>query len=136
MNRCASSLAALALACTGVLATLVPATADAQVVQRKFPQNALRGKISFGQSPAIHLNGTATVMAASYRVHSTNNLIVMAAGLANGLTYTVDYTLDMQDRVQEVWILTATEVAKQPWPTTKAQAQAWTFDPVAQTWTK
>jgi hypothetical protein len=35
-----------------------------------------------------------------------------------------------------VWILTADEAARKPWPTTPAEAQAWSFDPVAQAWTK
>jgi hypothetical protein len=37
--------------------------------------------------------------------------------------------------VQDVWILSDGERAKQPWPTTDRDAKAWSFDPVAQVWT-
>ena len=148
MNRCAPILAALALA------ALVPAQAAQAVVgpinlapattassapngtlQRKFPQNALRGSILFGAPPAIQLNGLTGNLAPGYRIHGLNNLIVMSAQLAGG-QFTVDYTTDVQGQVYEVWLLSNNEIANLPWPTTTAQAAAWTFDPVSQTWTK
>jgi len=33
-------------------------------------------------------------------------------------------------------ILTPQEAAKRPWPATPQQAEAWTFDPIAQTWSR
>ncbi len=136
MNRCAPSLFALALACAGTLATLAPVPASAQAaLQRKFTKSTLRGKILFGNPPAITLNGTVMALAPGFRVHSTTNLLVLPSRLVGG-TYTVNYTLDHQDRVYEVWILTDAEVANKPWPTTTAQAQSWTFDATSQTWTK
>jgi hypothetical protein len=36
--------------------------------------------------------------------------------------------------VLDVWILTPSERANQPWPATGSQAQSWQFDPVAQKW--
>ena len=139
MNRCAPFSLAAALAAT--LAAFVPAgasaqavAADGQALQRHFPKEALRGSIVFFAPPAIKLNGTNTQMAPSYRIHGTNNLLVMS-GQLNGLKATVDYTTDVQGAVREVWILTAAEAAR-PWPTTAAQAAAWTFDAAAQTWTK
>jgi hypothetical protein len=139
MNRCAPFSRAAAFAAT--LAALAPAMASAQAVaadgqalQRQFPKEALRGSIVFFAPPAIRLNGTDTQMAPSYRIHGTNNLLVMS-GQLNGLKATVDYTTDVQGAVREVWILTSAEAAK-TWPTTAAQAAAWTFDAVAQTWTK
>jgi hypothetical protein len=139
MNRCAPfSLAAILAA---MLAGLAPgmasaqsAATDGQALQRHFPKEALRGSIVFFAPPAIKLNGTNTQMAPSYRIHGTNNLLVMS-GQLNGLKATVDYTTDLQGAVREVWILTPAEAAK-TWPTTAAQAAAWTFDAVAQTWTK
>ena len=134
MNRCAQLSLALALA--GTLAALAPAPAAAQgVVKRNFPQAALRGKISFGTPPAITLNGNAAHMATGYRVHGLNNLLMMSGQLVGG-TFVVDYTTDMQGQVFEVWLLSAAEVANKPWPRTPAETAAWTFDPVAQTWTK
>jgi hypothetical protein len=131
MNRCAQLFLALALA--GSLAA--PAVAqDAQALKRNFPQNALRGKIVFGAPPVITMNGVVTRMAAGYRIHGVDNLLVMSAQL-NGSTATVDYTTDVEGHVIEVWILSPAEIAK-PWPVAREQAAAWTFDPVAQTWTK
>jgi hypothetical protein len=135
MNRCAPPLLALALTLAGALVTLAPASADAQTVQRNFPKTALRGKITFGVPPAIALNGSPMHMASGYRIHGLDNLLVMSAQLING-TYSVDYTVDMGGQVYEIWLLAPSEVAKSPWPNTAEQAAAWTFDPVAQVWTK
>jgi hypothetical protein len=132
MNRCAQLSLALALA--GSLAALAPAPAAAQALQRNFPKTALRGTIAFNTPPVIALNGVVAHMATGYRIHGLNNMIVMSAQLV-GLQAVVDYTLDLQGQVFEVWILTPTEIAKSPWPVNPAQAAAWTFDPIAQTWT-
>ena len=145
MNRCAQLLAALSL---GVLASAqaaqtatvvypnqpVTTATDGQALPRNFPQNALRGKIVFGAPPAITMNGVATNMAMGYRIHGQNNLLVMSAQLV-GFTAAVDYTTDVEGHVYEVWILTGNEIARL-WPATRDQAAAWTFDPVAQAWTK
>jgi hypothetical protein len=146
MNRCAPFLAALALAALAPAQAaqsivgpinLAPASfaTDGQAIQRSFPQNALRGTLLFGAPPAIQLNGVTVSLASGYRIHGPNNLLVMSAQLT-GMQFTVDYTSDAQGQVFEVWILSANEIANQPWPATTAQAAAWTFDPVAQTWTK
>lgn len=139
MNRCAQLTFAAAVAAT--LAALAPATAsaqaamsDGQALPRNFPRQALRGSLVFFAPPAIALNGVNTQMAPSYRIHGTNNLLIMS-GQLNGLKATVDYTTDVQGAVREVWILTPAEAAK-TWPTTAAQAAAWSFDAIAQTWTK
>jgi hypothetical protein len=133
MNRCAQLSLALALA--GTLAALAPAPAAAQTVQRNFPQTALRGKIVFGTPPVITINGDVAHMATGYRIHGLNNLLVMSAQLV-GSSFVIDYTTDLNGQVYEVWLLSAAEAAKKPWPRTKAEAAAWTFDPIAQTWTK
>jgi hypothetical protein len=38
--------------------------------------------------------------------------------------------------VLDVWVLTAQELARQPWPSSAEQAQSWTFDFGTQTWSK
>ncbi|HEY9023842.1 MAG TPA: hypothetical protein VIP05_06050 [Burkholderiaceae bacterium] len=154
MNRCAPFLLALALSgvasaqsSSEVMTVPVPgksttttttvtttSTSDGQAVQRNFPKEALRGTIVFFAPPAIKLNDVNTQMAPAYRIHGTNNLLVMSAQL-NGMKATVDYTTDVQGQVREVWILSPAEAAK-TWPTTAAQAAAWSFDAIAQTWTK
>jgi len=53
-----------------------------------------------------------------------------------GRKFVVNYTVDTQGFVREVWILSEREAAKKPWPTTAAEARAWHFDQVSQTWTK
>jgi hypothetical protein len=133
MNRCAQLSLALALA--GTLAALALAPASAQTVQRNFPPTALRGKIVFGTPPVITINGNVAHMATGYRIHGLNNLLVMSSQLI-GNSFVVDYTVDLQEQVYEVWLLSAAEAAKKPWPRTQAEAAAWTFDPIAQTWTK
>ncbi len=133
MNRCAQLSLALALA--GTLAALAPQPASAQVIQRNFPQNALRGQIVFGTPPIITLNGNVTHLPSGYRIHGLNNLLVMTAPLVGG-SFVVDYTLDLNGQVHEVWMLSAAEAAKTPWPATPADAAAWKFDLIGQTWTK
>jgi len=110
-------------------------TQDGQSIQRNFPQKALRGKILFGTPPAIELDGNAMQLAPAYRVHGYNNLLVMSTQLV-GVKAVVNYTTDLAGQPYEIWLLTSTEAAKKPWPWTTAEAAAWTFDPIAQTWTK
>ena len=128
-----SNQAAQAAALAALLSS--QATVDGQSIQRNFPQKALRGKIVFGTPPFIQINGNVTQMAAAYRVHGYNNLLLMSGQLV-GVEGVVDYALDVGGQVYEVWLLTPTEAAKKPWPRTPAEAAAWTFDPIAQTWTK
>jgi hypothetical protein len=108
--------------------------ADAQTVQRNFPATALRGEISFGQPPELLLNGQPARLSPAARIRGLNNMLVLSGGLA-GQRAVVNYVVDPLGLVQEVWILTDSERAKQPWPTTDRDAKAWSFDPVAQIWT-
>jgi hypothetical protein len=105
------------------------------VVQRNFPANALRGEIAFHQPPELQLNGQPARLAPASRIRGTNNLLVMSGALM-GKKAIVNYTLDPLGLVLDVWILTDAERAKQPWPTKAVDAKAWSFDPVAQVWTK
>ena len=120
-----------------LLATLVLSSGSwaQNVVQRGFPANALRGEISFGQPPEVLLNGEPARLAPASRIRGTNNLLVMSGALI-GKKAIVHYTLDPLGLVQDVWILTDAERGKQPWPTKAAEARTWSFDPVAQVWTK
>ncbi len=131
----ASAAQANQAAQAAALSAAQAAQSDGQALQRNFPQKALRGTILFGTPPFIQLNGNVTRMAMAYRVHGYNNLLLMSAQLV-GVQATVDFTLDVAGQVYEVWILTPAEAAKQPWPQTPADAAAWTFDAIAQTWTK
>jgi hypothetical protein len=104
-------------------------------VQRNFPQNALRGAIVFGAAPDITLNGQPARLAPGTRIRDMNNMTVVPGGLMGG-RFLVNYTIDLSGLVKDVWVLRPEEAANQPWPTTPDQAQAWSFDPIAQVWTK
>ena len=148
MNRCAQLSLALAVLAPAVasaqgfvgptkatpVAPVAQSTTDSLAVQRRFAQNALRGKIVFGMPPVITMNGVVTRMAPAYRIHGFDNLLLMSAPL-DGMSAVVNYTTDVEDHVLEVWILTPAEIANL-WPASRTQAANWIFDPVAQTWTK
>jgi hypothetical protein len=121
----------LLLVAAACLASL-PAAAQ---VQRNFPQNALRGNIVFATAPDILLDGQPARLAPGSRIRDMNNMLVVPGGLLGG-RFLVHFTVDLYGLVKDVWILTPQEAANRPWPRTLAEAQAWTFDPVAQTWTK
>jgi hypothetical protein len=118
-----------------LVATLLLALPAVAQVQRIFPQNALRGAVVFGQAPEITLNGQLARLAPGARIRDPNNMTVVPGGLIGG-RFLVHYTIDLYGLVKDVWILTPDEAARNPWPTTPEQARAWTFDPVAQAWTK
>jgi hypothetical protein len=109
-----------------------PASAQ---VQRTFPQTALRGALVIGEPPEITLNGKPARLAPGARIRDPGNMLAMSGTLA-GNRLLVHYTLDPLGLVKDVWILTAEEAAKRPWPATSRQAEEWFFDPVAQTWSR
>jgi len=126
MTRCVAAL---------LLVLALASPVSAQTVQRNFPATALRGEISFGQPPEVLVNGQPARLAPAARIRGLNNLLVMSGALM-GQKAVVNYVLDPLGLVQDVWILTDAERARQPWPTTAREAKAWTFDPVAQVWKK
>jgi hypothetical protein len=109
-----------------------PATAQ---VQRNFPQNALRGSMVFAVAPEVLLNGRSVLLAPGARIRDTSNMVVVPSSLYGG-RFLVHYTVDTSSLVKDVWILRPDEAANKPWPTTPDEAQAWSFDPIAQTWVK
>ena len=127
MTRCVAALS--------LMLVLLAGGVSAQTVQRNFPATALRGEISFGQPPEVLVNGVPTRLAPAARIRGLNNLIVMSGALV-GQKAVVNYVLDPLGLVQDAWILTDAERAKQPWPTSQKEAQSWSFDPVAQVWKK
>jgi hypothetical protein len=129
MYRCAFT----ALAALSVIAA--PALVQAQAVQRQFPQNALRGTLVVLNPAQATLNDQVVALAPGLRIRGQDNMLQMSAPLI-GAKLLVHYTLDTGGAVSTVWILTPQEAAKSPWPTSAAQAQAWSFDPIAQVWSK
>lgn len=130
MNRCAQALAAFGLA--ALIAPVAPAHAQ---VARNFPANALRGELFVHAGADVRLNGQPARLAPGARIRDANNFLVMSGSVA-GSTYTVHYTLESNGLLLDVWLLRPEEKARQPWPTTEAQARSWVFDPVGQTWTR
>lgn len=120
------------IATVATVAFALPAAAQ---VQRNFPQNALRGTIVFGTPPQIQLNGKPALLAPGARIRGQNNLLEMSGALV-GARATVNFTIDAAGAVKDVWLLRTDEIAVRPWPETLEQAQAWQFDPTAQTWTR
>lgn len=117
------------------LAAIAAAGPAAAQVQRNFPANALRGVLAVAQPPEALLNGQPARLAPGARVRDENNLLQVTGVLA-GRRMVVNYTRDLNGQLLNVWVLRADEIARQPWPITEAQAAAWTFDPVGQTWTR
>jgi hypothetical protein len=125
MFRCAASL---------VIAMALAAPAAAQfIVQRSFPQTALRGEIAFGVTPAIELNKKPARLAPGARIRGTNNMMVVA-GEVTGRKFTVNYTVEPSGLVLDVWILRDDEI-KVLWPKTPQEASKLNFDAAAQRWT-
>lgn len=125
MYRCA-------LAALTAIFLVAPAAAQ---TQRNFPQNALRGALVISSPSDALLNGQPARLAPGLRIRGQNNMLVLSGSLL-GLKLLVNYTVDIQGLVKDIWILTPEEAAKKPWPTTAAESQAWSFDPVAQVWVK
>ena len=125
MLRCASLLAL-------TVALALPAAAQ---TQRQFTSKALRGEVVFGTPPEVTLNGKPARLAPGARVRDANNLIQLPASLA-GRKAVVNYTLELEGQLLDVWILTAQEAATQPWPRTLQEAQTWSFSDGGQIWIK
>jgi hypothetical protein len=124
MLRCVPLAAAL-------FACALPAAAQ---LQRNFPANALRGELVVLQPPDAQLNGRPARLAPGARIRGDNNLLVVSGAITNRRLW-VHYTLDTGGQLLDVWVLTATELAR-PWPSTPEQARAWAFDPALQSWSR
>lgn len=120
--------------CVLVAALALCSAANAQPT-RPFPANALRGTLTVTQPPEVLLNGQATRLSPGARIRGADNLLQMSGSLV-GQALLVNYTVEPTGGVHNVWILTADEAARKPWPTTFEQARNWVFDPAAQTWSK
>ena len=136
MPRCAP-LAASSRAARALLAgaALLAAWSAAAQTSRPFPANALRGTLVITQPPDATLNGEAARLSPGSRIRGADNLIKLSGQLA-GQSLLVHYTREPSGLLHDVWILTADEAAKRPWPTTAEEAQRLRFDPASQTWTR
>ena len=122
----------LAIALSAVACLVAPAAAQ---VQRSFPQNALRGAIVIGETPEISVNGRPGRLSPGARIRDMNNMTLVPSAVIGG-RFLVNYTIDISGLVKDVWILRPDEAARKPWPTTPDEAARWSFDPVAQSWSR
>jgi hypothetical protein len=132
MLRCAVTAALIAAATLGAVEVAAQANPNPN---RVFPATALRGEVVVGQPPALLLDGRPARLAPGARVRGPDNMLMLQGQLA-GVRATVHYTTDLAGELLDVWLLTPAELARRPWPSTPAQAAAWRFDPVAQTWSR
>lgn len=132
MPRCAR-LSLAALSCASLLCATSVQAQIAFETGRKFPATALRGVAVFSSTQQIELNGIHTPLAPGARIRDAANMMTLSGELV-GRKAVVHYTTDLMGQPLLVWILTDAEKARQPWPTTAAQAQAWRFNAETQTW--
>lgn len=119
MNRCFLCLLSVMLS-SSVLAQgqlSEPLPVNEQPVQtgvpglRKFPANALRGKMRVVQAPEILIDGKPERLSPGSRIRDTQQRLVMSASITN-LEFVVNFSRNSLGEVQEVWILNELE-AKQ-----------------------
>jgi hypothetical protein len=137
MYRCTPSStrrALLALTLGAAAAAIAPLAQAQAVVQRPFPQNALRGSVEFGAPPWVKVNGQPVQLAPGARVRGLDNMLVMTASLV-GQSYAVNYTVEPGGLVRDVWLLRPDEIAR-AWPSTPDEARRMSFDPASQTWVR
>jgi len=114
MQRCWSLRSFAATACLLVASLLVALTgAHAQDGMRQFPPAVKRGVMTVIAPPQIMINGSAMRLSPGVRIRGPNNLLVMSAALV-GRPYAVNYLVEPQGLVREVWILSQAEVDALP----------------------
>jgi len=105
-------LAALVLSlAAGMLA--VATSASAQSAVRQFSAAAMRGMMTVTAPPEIVMSGTAMRLSPGVRIRGPNNMLLMSGALI-GQRYAVNYVLEPQGLVREVWILSQAEVDALP----------------------
>ena len=122
------------LRCVLALLLTFGATLSAQA-QRVFQANALRGELVITQPPEALLNGKPARLAPGARIRNQLNMVQLSGSLL-GQKLAVNYTVDGTGDLRDMWILSADELAKKPWPETAEQARSWVFDSTMQRWSK
>ncbi|MFN9709487.1 MAG: hypothetical protein ACK53K_10465 [Burkholderiales bacterium] len=135
MFRCFFSYVAAGLLC--VLPPVVQAQYVGPVsVSRHFSANVLRGEIVFALPPEVQLNENHTRTAPGLRIRNAQNMLVMSQTLI-GQKFLVHYALEeATGLIKDIWILSPTEAAREPWPRTPTEARNWQFDTTSQRWVR
>jgi hypothetical protein len=101
---------------------LAGVTLAAHALERPFPQNAKRGKLSMEEYPTVKMDEKVRRLSVGAWIKNENNTIDMPHSL-RGHEYVVNYTENLQGEIDRVWILSPTE-AKAPPPNKKNNKQA------------
>jgi hypothetical protein len=138
MFRCVTTFAVavlLAGPAAAQLATQVPGQ-----LQRNIPQNSLRGDLKLVSGTHVVLNDEKAPrqLAAGGLLRKPDNLLSTPAemftrGDCVTKTCIVNYTLDANGGVHNVWFLTPAEGAVR-WPRSQKEAASMVFDPVRKAW--
>ena len=86
----------------------LPPPAASEPGVRRFPANALRGRLVVTQAPQLVIDGKAERLSPGARIRGPQNQLLMASALA-GQNLIVNFTRESYGNVHEVWILTADE---------------------------
>ena len=97
----------------GVAWLCLSASAQAQGISRQFPANIKRGVMTVTAPPEVLINGTAMRLSPGVRIRGPNNLLLMSGALI-GQQYSVNYVLEQQNLIRDIWILTQVEVDQLP----------------------
>lgn len=84
---------------------------SASALERPFPPEVKRGKMSPAPHPAIIIDGKTRTLSVGSRIWNDNNLIEQPASL-RGEKHVVNYTETVDGEIDRIWILT-TEEARQ-----------------------
>jgi len=105
----------LAATVLGLLAgmLLVIAGASAQMAARQFPAAVRHGVMTVSAPPEVMINGSAMRLSPGVRIRGPNNLLLMSSALV-GQQYAINYLVEPQGLVREVWILNQAEVDRLP----------------------
>jgi len=88
------------------------ASLGVQAIERPFPANAVRGKMTPAFFPEVLIDGKVRLLAPSARIFNQDNLIELPASI-RGSDLVVNYTVDSWGNIDRIWILSAEEAAQQ-----------------------
>jgi hypothetical protein len=104
------------------VASMTLAALPALAIDRPFPTNTLRGKMTPGYFPDVAIDGKARLLSPAARIFNQDNMIEMPSAL-RGRDIVVNYTVDGMGYIDRIWILNRDEAA-QKWPTAAEAAAA------------
>ncbi len=87
------------------------ATAPAFALERPFPDDVKRGRMTAAPWPQIIIDGTPRRLSPGAQVRNQENLIEMPDAL-RGANLPINYTETEQGEIHRVWILTPAEADK------------------------